>query len=170
MAEQNPELRLRRQARFFGILAGWAAAIAVWMVVTQVISVAAPLWRGGPVATTLLDTLKELVLTAPALFYVAGLIRSRRVFRRFGRGEIFVRSNSEGLVGVGVALLTGAIWAMCAAGIAPASHPGVLGPLAHDLADAASQLALAALGLAVLMIGRVLRTAVRMKTESDSFV
>jgi hypothetical protein len=170
MAAQNPDPRLLRQGRLFGVLAAWAAALSVISVATQVLSVAAPLWRGGPIEGTLLDTLKELVLTAPALFYVAGLVRSRRVFGRIARGDTFVRANSEGLVGVGAALLAGAVWAMLAAGLEPTIHSGALGPIAHDIAEGATQLALAALGLALLMIGRVMRAAVLLKAETDAFV
>jgi Protein of unknown function (DUF2975) len=170
VAKPNPDRRLQRRARLFGILAFWAASLSVLSVVTQVTSVASPLWRGGEIAPTLIETLKELVLTAPALFYVAGLIRSRRVFGRFARGDIFSRENSDGLVGVGAALLAGALWAMLAAGLEPAVHTDLLGPIAHDIAEAATQLALAALGLALLMIGKVMREAVRLKTETDSFV
>lgn len=170
MAMPNPDRRLQRRARLFGILAFWAASLSVLSVVTQVASVAAPLWHGGPVATTLLDALKELVLTAPALFYVAGLVRSRRVFGRIGRGEIFTPANSEGLIGVGAALVAGAVWAMLAAGLEPTIHADVLGPVAHDIAEGATQLALAALGLALLLIGRVMRQAVRLKAEADGFV
>jgi Protein of unknown function (DUF2975) len=170
MNTQTPDPRLRRQARFFGILARWAAGLAVLAVVTQVLGVAAPLWHGGPVAETLENTLKELALTAPALFYAAGLVRSRRVFGRIGRGEIFVPENCDGLVAVGGSLLLGALWAMIVAGLEPAMHSGLLGPLAHDIAEAAIQLALAALGLALLMLGRIMRSAVRLKTEADAFV
>jgi hypothetical protein len=132
--------------------------------------VAAPLWRGGPITATLVNTLKELILTAPALFYVVGLIRSRRVFGRIGQGDVFTRANSEGLIGVGSALLAGAVWAMLAAGLEPTVRADALGPIAHEIAEAATQLALAALGLALFMIGRVMREAVRLKAETDGFV
>jgi hypothetical protein len=170
MTTQTPEPRLSRQARFFGICAGWAAGLSVLAVLTQVIAVAAPLWHGGPVAETLGNTLRELALTAPALFYVAGLVRARRVFGRIGRGEIFVRPNCEGLIAVGAALILGAVWAMIVAGLEPTIHSELLGPIAHDIAEAATQLALLALGLALLILGRVMRTAVRLKTETDGFV
>jgi hypothetical protein len=170
MATQSAEPRLGRQARFFGILASWAAGLAVLSVATQVLGVAAPLWHGGPIAATLENTLKELALTAPALFYVAGLVRSRRVFGRMGRGEIFVRENCDGLIAVGGSLLLGAFWAMIVAGLEPAIHSALLGPIAHDIAEGATQLALCALGLALLMLGRIMRTAVRLKTETDGFV
>jgi hypothetical protein len=166
----NVDGRLRRRTHLFGILVAWAASLSVLSVVVQVMSVAAPLWRGGPITATLLNTLKELILTAPALFYVAGLIRSRRVFRRIGQGDLFTRANSEGLIGVGAALLAGSVWAMLVAGLEPSIHADVLGPIAHDIAQAATQLALAALGLALFMIGRVMREAVRLKADADGFV
>jgi hypothetical protein len=132
--------------------------------------VAAPLWHGGPIEATLVNSLKELMLAAPALFYVAGLIRSRRVFGRIGQGDVFTPANTEGLIGVGAALLAGAVWAMLVAGLEPTMPADALSPVAHQIAEGASQLALAALGLALLMIGRVMREAVRLKTETDGFV
>jgi len=148
------EPRLRRQARIFVFLAGAAGSLAVLSVFVQVVSVAAPLWKGGPIEATLVKTLSELLLSAPALCYVAGLIRARRVFRRIGAGEIFVQANSDGLTTV-------------VAGLEPTV---TLDPIVRDVAEAASQLALAALGLALLMIGRVMSAAVRLKSESDEFV
>jgi hypothetical protein len=159
--------RLRRQARIFVFLAGAAGSLAVLSVFVQVVTVAAPLWKGGPIEATLVKTLSELLLSAPALFYVAGLIRARRVFRRIGAGEIFVQANSDGLTTVGATLLIGALWAMIVAGLEPTVS---LDPIVRDVAAGASQLALAALGLALLMIGRVMSAAVRLKTESDEFV
>ena len=170
MPARDPQGRLRRQARVFGALAAGAASLSVLSAFTQVVTVAAPLWRGGPVDQTLLDTLKELVLMGPVFCYVAGLARSRGVFRRIGRGEIFIRANSDGLIRVGGWLLAGALWAMTAAGLEPTIHAGILSPVARDIAEGAAQLALAALGLALLMIGRVMRAAVQLKAETDGFV
>jgi hypothetical protein len=167
----HPDARLRRHARLFGIFAFFAAFLSLASVFTEVSSVAAPLWRGGALAhETWINTLKALVLDVPALFYVAGLIRSRRVFRRVGRGDIFTRENSDGLAHVGSALLGGALWAMAAAGLEPVVQSQQLGQTIHDIAAGASQAALAAVGLALLMIGRVMREATRLKAESDGFV
>jgi hypothetical protein len=170
MPPRDPGRRLRRQARLYGVLALWAGSLSVLSAFTQVVSVAAPLWRGGPVGQTLLDTLKELVLVGPVFCYVAGLVRSRCVFRRIGRGDVFIRANSDGLVRVGGWLLAGALWAMAAAGLEPTIHAGLLNPVARDIAEGAAQLALAALGLALLMIGRVIGAAVQLKAETDGFV
>jgi len=49
-------------------------------------------------------------------------------------------------------------------------HAGVLSPVARDIAEGAAQLALAALGLALIMIGRVMSAAVKLKAETDAFV
>lgn len=170
MAARDPERRLRRQTRIFGALAAWAASLSVLSAFTQVVSVAAPLWQGGPVRQTLLHTLAELALVGPVFCYVTGIVRSRRVFRRIGSGDIFIHANSDGLVGVGGWLLAGALWAMTAAGLEPTIPAGPLSPVAHDIAAGAAQLALAALGLALIMIGRVMRAAVRLKAETDGFV
>lgn len=167
----HPDTRLRRHARLFGVFAFFAAFLSLASVFTEISSVAAPLWRGGaPVHETWINTLKALVLDVPALFYVAGLVRSRRVFRRVGRGDIFTRENSDGLAHVGSALLGGALWAMAAAGLEPVVQSQQLGQTIHDIAAGASQTALAAVGLALLMIGRVMREATRLKAETDGFV
>ena len=157
---------LKRQARIFDVWATLAVAVALIGVGAQIVSAAAPLWKGGEVAETLLKVAVQAIISAPALFYVSGLARARRVFRRIGRGDLFSHENSRGLTTIGRALLIGAVWAMAAQGLVPINPQDQLSPIGLGAAD----LALAALGMALLMIGRVMSAAIDLKAENDSFV
>ncbi len=160
--------RLQRHARIFRALAALAAAISLIAVVSQLLVAAAPLWKGGPVGVTSLNVVTQLALSMPIICYVVGLIRARSVFTRIGRGELFARENGKGLRAVGIALLIGALWAMAAAGLDDSYAHDVFG--LHATRDAAAQIALAALGLALIMIGRVMAAAAALKTDNDRFV
>jgi hypothetical protein len=167
---QRQQTKLGRQARLFGFLAVAAVTISLISVAAQLVSTAAPLWRGGPIGDTILRVAKQTVLSAPALFYVVGLWRARLVFRRIGRGEIFIRPNSLGLIAIGWSLLTGALWAIAVSGLAPVAPDQSVDQLLRSTEFGASDLALAALGLALIMIGRVMNTAATLKAENDGFV
>jgi len=134
---------------------------------------AAPLWNGGVVTETLLKIATQAILSAPALIYVTGLERARRVFRRIGDGDIFTRDNSQSLVAVGATLLVGALWPIAVAGLAPLDQLHHSTNINHELSDigfAAADIALAALGLTLIMIGRVTSAATDLKSENDRFV
>ena len=163
----RPPGRLQRGSRIFRSLAQLGVAVTLITVAAQLLVAAAPLWKGGPVAATGLKVLEQLVLCVPALCYVISLMRAQQVFARIGRGDLFVLANSSGLRSVGIALSIGAVWAMCAAGLNDMQHdPYGL----HSSAEDAAQIALAALGLALMMIGRVMGEAIALKTENDGFV
>ncbi|MGH9645746.1 MAG: DUF2975 domain-containing protein [Bryobacteraceae bacterium] len=159
-------IKLKRQARLFGIWATLAAAVTLAGVGGQIVSAAAPLWKGGRVSETLLKIGAQAILSTPALFYLWGLMRARHVFRRLGGGDLFSLENSQGLVAIGRALLIGSVWAMAAQGLTPYNPQDVLSPIGLGAGD----LALAALGVALMMIGRVMSAAVDLKAENDSFV
>jgi hypothetical protein len=167
---QRQQTKLRQQAWLFGFVATAAVTISLISVTAQLLSTAAPLWRGGPPGDTILKVARQAVLTAPALFYVVGLSRARRVFGRIGRGEIFIRANSQGLIAIGWSLLLGALWAIAVAGLDPAAQDQSVDHVLRATAFGAADLALAALGLALIMIGRVMNAAVILKAESDGFV
>ena len=119
---------------------------------------------------TLINLGKQLLLSAPVLFYVVGLGRAHRIFRRIGRGELFEKANADGFVSIGWCLLSGALWAIAVAGLEPVAVEQIINHVLHDIGAAAAELALAALGLALIMIGRVMNAAVILKTENDEFV
>ena len=158
--------KLKREARIFNIWAALAVAVTMIGVGTQIVTAAAPLWKGGGAPETLLKVAVQAILSAPAMFYVIALARARHVFRRIGGGDLFLQENSRGLAGMGRFLLIGAVWAMAAQGLAPYNPQDQLSPIGLGAAD----LALAALGVALIMIGRVMSAAIELKAENDSFV
>jgi hypothetical protein len=162
--------KFRRQARIFGSLAAAAVGISLICLTAELVSAAAPLWKGGPIADTILKVTKQAVLSAPALFYVVGLSRARRVFGRIARGEVFVRANSEGLTAIGWSLLMGALWAIAVAGLEAVPPDQSIDHILSAISYSAADLALAALGLALIMIGRVMNAAATLKAENDGFV
>ena len=167
MSDVNPkQMKLKRQARVFNVWATLAVAVTLIGVGTQIVTAAAPLWKGGGVSETLLKVAVQAILSAPAVFYVSGLAGARHVFRRIGGGDLFSHENSRGMVTIGRFLLIGAVWAMAAQGLAPYNPEDELTPIGLGAAD----LALAALGMALMMIGRVMSAAIDLKAENDSFV
>ena len=166
----SEQARFKRQARWFRVLSTFAMGLALVCVGTQIVVAAAPLWKGGDARQALFDVSLQLVLAVPSLFYVAGLQRARQVFSRIGSGELLTLRNSQGLTGVGMCVLAGGLWSsLVSDGQAPPAH----GPMAVWLDPTslvARDLTLAALGLGIVMIGRLLAAAARLKTESDSFL
>ncbi len=161
MRNANPRLsKLHREGRVFGIVAVTAVTISLLSVGAQLLSVAAPIWKSGPVAATLLNVIAQLVLSAPAVFYACGLIRARHVLRRIGDGEIFSQDNSHCLVVIGISVLSGAVWSMIVAGLAPTNQYQYHDHAVRAIRFVAPDIALAALGLALIMIGRVMNAAV----------
>lgn len=170
MDAASEQARLKRQARWFRIMSTFAIGLALVCAGTQVVVAAAPLWKGGDARQALFDVSLQLVLAVPSLFYVVGLHRARQVFNRIGGGELLTLQNAKGLTGVGMCVLAGGLWSsLVSDGQAPPSH----GPMAVWLDPTslvARDLTLAALGLGIVMIGRLLAAAARLKTESDSFL
>ena len=164
------QTRLRRQSRIFGALVSVAVVISLLAVASQIAFVAAPLWKGGAVQPTIIDIGRQIVLSVPPLLYVACLYCARRVFRRIGSGELFARANGEGLRAMGWCLLVGALWAMAAEGLVPYSAQQPLAQTMREVGRSSSDPFLATLGLALVMIGSVMITAARLKTENDQFV
>ena len=171
------QAKLRREASMFRIMATLAIGLTVICVFSQLAVAAAPLWKGGDQRQALINTGIQLVLAAPALFYIAGLRRARQVIRRVGDGDPLTPQNSQGLGGVGMCLLAGALWSLLISdGLSPAQGGQVAADLAKagvdlgQIGGAARDVSLAALGLAVVMIGRVWAAAARLKAENDSFV
>jgi hypothetical protein len=166
----SKQASLRRQSRMFHILASIAVAITLAAVVSQVAMVAAPLWKGAPAAQALINTARQIVLSVPALLYVAALYYARRVFMRIAAGEVFVRTNGEGLRALGRCLLIGGLWAILAEGIVPYSPDQPLALTMSEVAGQSSDVVLAALGLALTLIGTLMTNAAALKSQLDEFV
>jgi hypothetical protein len=165
--------RLKKEGRVLGILAAFAVIVSLATSFAQVMAVAAPLWKGGaPTAETLSNVARQVLLVAPAVLYVLGLRRALGVFRRMGSGEIFARTNGEGLTATGTYLLAGAVWSMVVAGLDPATQDTALfqDHVVRNVGFLSADLALAAVGLALNMVGRVISAAARLKADNDGFV
>ena len=106
----------------------------------------------------------------PALLYVAALYYARRVFVRIAAGEIFVRTNGEGLRAMGRCLLIGGLWAILAEGLVPYSPDQPLALTMSEVARQSSDVVLAALGLALTLIGKLMIDAAILKSQIDEFV
>jgi hypothetical protein len=161
---------LRRQSRLFRALSSVAVVVTIAAVLSQVTITAAPLWKGGPVEHTLLNVVREVVLSVPALLYIAALYCARRVFLRIAAGEIFVRTNGAGLRAMGRCLLIGGLWAVVAEGLVPYSPDQPLALTMSEVARNSSDMVLAALGLALTLIGKLMVDASTLKSQIDEFV
>jgi hypothetical protein len=139
-------------------------------VVGQIAVAAGPLWKGGRLDEALVNTGRQIVLCVPAVLYVTALYYARRVFLRIAAGEILVRSNGQGLLAMGRCLLIGGLWAMIAEGLVPYSANQPLALTMSETARSSSDVILAALGLALALIGRLMTTAAAVKAENDGFV
>ena len=166
----STQATLKRQSRRFRGLSSLAVAVTLLAVFAQLIMAAAPLWKGGPVQQAMLDTGRQFLLSVPALLYVAALYYARRVFLRVAGGEFFARHNAEGLRAMGRCLLIGGFWALAAQGLVPYSDSQPLALTMSEVARSSSDVVLAALGMALMMIGRLMTTAAALKAENDSFV
>ncbi len=170
MAAASNEARLKRQALGFRIMATAAVGLTLVCFGAEIVAEAAPLWKGGDAGKALINVGLQVVVSAPALFYVAGLRRARQVFGRVGGGETLTPEISKGFRHVGLCILVGAMWSLL---ISEGLEPARSSQLAVWLAQAATgtrDLTLAALGLGLLMIGRVWTSAVQIKAENDSFL
>lgn len=136
MTDLDPKrIKLKREARIFGVLARFAVAVTLMGVGAQIVSAAAPLWKGGRVAETLFKVAEQAILSVPALFYINSLTRARRVFRRIGGGNLFSLENNQGLAAMGRSLLIGALWAMAAKGLVPYNPQDELSGIGSAAAD-----------------------------------
>jgi hypothetical protein len=161
---------LQKLSRRFRGLSSIAVAVTLLAVVAQIAIAAAPLWKGGSTQQALLDTGRQFLLSAPALLYVAALYYARRVFLRVAAGDLFAPSNGEGLRAMGRCLLIGGVCAMVVQGLVPYSPSQPLALTMSEVARSSSDVVLAALGLALIMIGRLMITAASLKAENDRFV
>ena len=161
--------RIQRSARRFRVFAYFAAMLAVLCVISQLLLALSPIWHGGDVRAALWNGLGQLDLGAPVLFFVWGLMRARRLFRRVEAVEVFGAENSRDFRWVGWAVIAGAAWSLTLGGMAPLPT----GPVAQQLAGiglGARDFALLSLGFALVAIGRIIAEARRLKVDNDSFL
>ncbi len=171
MTDASDQAKFKRHARWFRVMSTFAIALALICAGTQVVVAAAPLWKGGDARQALFNVSLELVLAVPSLFYVVGLHRARQVFNRIGAGELLTLNNAKGLTGVGMCVLAGGLWSsLVSDGQAPPPSHDQIAVWLDPTSLVARDLTLAALGLGIVMIGRLLAAAARLQAESDSFL
>ncbi len=169
MDKPSPATRLQRSARRFRRFAYLAAALAMLCVVSELLLALSPIWHGGEVAAALWSGLGQLDLAVPVLCFVWGLVRARRLFRRIEAGDLFGATDSRDFARIGWAVAGGAVWSLTLGGMAPTPA----GPVAQQLAGiglGARDLALLALGFALVAIGQVVAQGRRLKVDNDSFL
>ena len=169
MAASPSDTRIQRSARRFRRFAYLAAVLALICVGSELLLALSPLWKGGDRTAALWSGLAQADLAVPVLCFVSGLSRARRLFLRIEAGEVFGADNSRDFARIGWWVVGGAAWSMTIGGLAPPQT----GALAQELAGiglAARDLALLALGFALVAIGQVMAEARRLKIENDSFL
>ena len=165
----SPTDRIRRRARRIRRIAYAAAILAVLCVGSELLLALSPLWRGGDTAQVPADVLGQVMIAGPALFFIWGLQRARRLFRRIEGGESFSADNSRDFIRIGWSVIGGAVWSLTIGEMAP-TQSSVLAQQLAGIGEGARDLALLALGLALLVIGQLLAEATRYKADSDSFL
>ena len=169
MAKLSPATRIQRSARRFRTFAYLAAVLALICVGSELLLALSPLWHGGDKAAALWRGLGQLVLAVPVLCFVWALFRARQLFLKIEGGEVFGPDNSRDFRRVGWAVVGGAAWSLTISGMVPPQT----GPVAEQLAgigQGARDLALLALGIALVVIGQVVAEARRLKVDNDSFL
>ena len=169
MPTQPLDTRIQRRARWTRRIAYAAAVFAMLCVGSELLTALAPIWRGGDVSQVRFNVLVQVMIAGPAVFFVLGLLRARRLFRRIEAGESFSDDNSRDFVRIGWWVIGGAVWSLTIGEAAPAQTTALARQLA-GIGEGARDLALLALGLALLVIGQLMAQAARLKTDNDSFL
>ena len=160
---------LQRSARRFRRFAYFAAFLAILCVASELLLALSPLWRGGDPGAALWSGLGQAVLAVPVLCFVWGLVRARQLFLRIEAGQVFGPDNSRDFGRIGWAVVGGAVWSLTISGMVPPQTGKVAEQLA-GVGQGARDLALLALGMALVAIGQVVAEAQRLKVDNDSFL
>ena len=168
MAAPPPAIRIQRSARRFRRFAYFAAALAMLCVVSEALLALSPLWHGGDASAALSNGFGQAVLAVPVLCFVWGLARARRLFLRIEVGDAFGPENSRDFARIGWAVVGGAAWSLTISGLVTPQTGAVAEQLA-GIGVAARDLALLALGFALVAIAQVVAEARRLKVDNDSF-
>lgn len=162
---------LKRRARWLSEAALWAAgllfAAILFDLLWEAILKRALGFGGADFRTTGLAVAAEVVASIPAMCLVMALSALGGVFARIGDGKVLVADNAAGLVRAGE-------WVV---GAAAANMLGWSDPVDGTLPGQRlwfdfswEALALGLFGAALILLGDVLRTAVRAQSELDEIV
>lgn len=169
MPQPSSATRIQRSAKRFRRYAYLAAALAILCVFSGLVVALAPIWHGGDVTAALWSGLGQLDLAVPVLCFVWGLMRARRLFLRMEAGEVFGPDDSRDFAWIGWAVVAGGAWSLTLGGLVPPPTDKAAEQLA-GLGVAARDLALLALGFALVAVGQVMAQARRLKLDNDSFL
>lgn len=169
MAAQSSTAGMRRSAKRFRIFSYFAAALAMLCVASELLLALSPIWHGGDATAALRAGLGQADLAVPVLCFVAAIWRARQLFLRIEGGEVFGPEDSRDFIWIGRAVTAGAVWSLTLGEMAQAPA-GKLGEQLAGLGVGARDLALLALGLALVAIGQLAAAARRLKVDNDSFL
>ncbi len=169
MAAPSSATRLQRSARRSRRFAYLAAALAILCVLSEVVLALSPIWHGGDAAAALWNGLGQLDLAVPVFCFVWALVRARRLFLSIEAGEVFGEDNSRDFAWIGWAVVAGATWSLTFGGLVTPQTGAVAEQLA-GLGVAARDLALLAVGFALVTIAQLVNQARRLKADNDSFL
>jgi len=169
MTASSPATPLQRSARRFRRFAYFAAFLAILCIGSQVVLALSPLWHGGDAVAAFEAGLGQVVLAVPVILFVWGLARGRRLFRRVEAGDVFGPENSRDFARIGWAVVGGAAWSLTIGGMVTPPTGAAAEQLA-GIGQGARDLALLALGFALVAIAQVVAEARRLKVDNDSFL
>ncbi|ATQ44283.1 DUF2975 domain-containing protein [Caulobacter mirabilis] len=168
--------KLVDQSRLFEGVA-WAAVIAVSI---QLWFVFDPMTTLGPIYDAALArdsaaakaasplVFDRIAAVLPALCYLGGLMAVAHIFERVAKGELFSAANARGLAEVGASLLWGAAATAIVAPLIRTVTAGFGGWGGFRLEP--ETWVIAVIGGAILVLGRMLSSAVALKTELEEIV
>jgi len=153
-----------RSARLCRFVTGMSVVLWGLLVLERFSEVAIQLSMHGVGGEPLRRLGYELVLACPDVFYLLALWGIRQALAEFARGELYAPAVTRMLDRVGVMLVAGAFAKVLL--VPGAARLLGFGP-GYWVAFDVSGLVLAAVGLALTVIARVLKQASRMQAELD---
>ena len=168
--------KLVDQARTFEVIAwvAWVVLAVQLLVLLRLLTLIGPAaaafshgdWMGLRLAAE--PVLRRLVEFLPVLIYLGGLAAAARIFHRVADGELFSKTNSNGLAEVGSSLLWGAA---AGAVIVPWIQSWIDGEYGFSGIHLETETpVIAVIGGAILVLGRMKAHAGRLQSELDEIV
>jgi hypothetical protein len=165
LAEPAPktaaEAELRRRAKFFSIIVLGAFALILASVITSLdIGSLSQNFSFGLLV-------QRLVPELPALFYVLAALSAQRILDRVSEGQFFTAVNIKALADMGGAMLWGAGWSVF---LLLAINDWTRGVYDYRVDFRPEPLVIGAIGLSLLVLGRLLLRARQLEAEMEAIV